>query len=97
MLSSIDAFSTGLIRFPAKPIPESIVVKTIWLKILPIFHPVIHVERVNTLRPRQIGRHFTDVIVKCIFFNEHIWIPINISLQFVPGGPINNIPALVQS
>ena len=28
--------------------------------------------------------------------NENAWILINISLKFVPKGPINNIPALVQ-
>ena len=51
---------------------------------------------VNTLRPRQNGRHFTDDILKCIFLNENAWIPIKISLKFVPEGPINNISALVQ-
>ena len=51
---------------------------------------------INTLRPRQNGRHFTDAIFKCIFLYEDVWIPIWISLKFVPKGPINNIPALVQ-
>ena len=51
---------------------------------------------VNTLRPRQNGRHFADDIFKLIFVNENIWIPIKISLKFVPKGSINNIPALVQ-
>ena len=50
---------------------------------------------VNTLRPRQNGHHFTDIF-KCIFLKENIWITIKISLKFVPMGPINNIPALVQ-
>ena len=50
---------------------------------------------VNTLRPRQNGRHFADNILKCIFLNENVWIPIEISLKFVPKGPIDNIPALV--
>ena len=54
------------------------------------------VRVVNTLRPRQNGRHFTDDIFKCIFFSENVWIPINISLKFVPKGQIKNIPALVQ-
>ena len=49
-----------------------------------------------TLRPRQNGRHFADAIFKCILLNENAWIPIKISLKFVPQGPINNIPALVQ-
>ena len=49
-----------------------------------------------TLRPRQNGRHFAEDIFKCIFLNENVWIPIKISLKFVPQGPINNIPALVQ-
>ena len=50
----------------------------------------------NTLRPRQNGRHFADDIFNCIFSNENAWIPIKISLKFVPQGPNNNIPALVQ-
>ena len=50
----------------------------------------------NTLRPRQNGRHFPDDIFKCIFWDENVWISIKISLKFVPGGPNNNFPALVQ-
>ena len=33
---------------------------------------------------------------KCIFLNENVLISINISLMFVPKGPINNNPALGQ-
>ena len=51
---------------------------------------------VNTLRPRQNGRHFADDIFKCIFLNENVWISIKISLKFVPNYPINNIPSFVQ-
>ena len=50
----------------------------------------------NTLRPRQDGRHFAGNIFKFILLNENVWIPIKISLKFVPKGPINNIPAMVQ-
>ena len=53
-------------------------------------------HQINTLRPRQNGHHFADNIFKCIFLNENVWIPIKISLKFIPKGPINNIPALVQ-
>ena len=42
------------------------------------------------------GRHFPDDIFTRIFFNENVWISIKISLKFVPKGPINNIPSLVQ-
>ena len=51
---------------------------------------------INTLMPRQDGRHLPDDIFKCIFMKENIWISIKISLKFVPKDPINNIPALVQ-
>ena len=51
---------------------------------------------INTLRPRQNGRHFADNIFKCIFLNENAWISLKISLKFVPKVQINNIPALVQ-
>ena len=30
------------------------------------------------------------------FLKENVWIPEKISMKFVPKGPINNIPALVQ-
>ena len=53
-------------------------------------------KQLNTLRPRQNGRHFADDTFKRIFLNEDIRILIEISLKFVPKGPINNIPALVQ-
>ena len=51
---------------------------------------------IDTLRPRQNGRHFADDIFKCIFLNENAWISPMISLKFVPKVRINNIPALVQ-
>ena len=51
---------------------------------------------VNSLRPRRNSRYNADDIFKWIFLNENVWIPIKISLKFVPKGPINNIPALVQ-
>ena len=50
----------------------------------------------TTFRPRRNEQHFADDIFKRIFFNENIWISINIALKFVPKGPINTIPALVQ-
>ena len=51
---------------------------------------------IDSLRPRRYRRHFTDEIFKCFFLNENVSIAIKISLKFVPKGPINNIPALVQ-
>ena len=51
---------------------------------------------VNTLRPRQNGHRFADDTFKRIFLNENVRISIRISLKFVPKGPINNNPALVQ-
>ena len=57
---------------------------------------MVGVSSVNSLRPRQNGRHFTDDTFKRIFLNENVLISIKISLKFVPKGQINNIPALVQ-
>ena len=53
-------------------------------------------QYVSTLRPRQNGRHFADDNFESIFSNENVRIYIEISLKFVPKGPINNIPALVK-
>ena len=53
-------------------------------------------RQINTLRPRQNGRHFADDTFKRIFLNQNVRNSIKISLKFVPKGPINNIPSLVQ-
>ena len=58
--------------------------------------PTDRLSCLNTLRPRKRGRHFADGIFKCMFVNDNVWIPIKISLKFIPRGPINNIPALVR-
>ena len=42
------------------------------------------------------GRDKIDAIFKYIFSTENLSISIKISLKFIPEGPINNIPALVQ-
>ena len=67
----------------------------------PITNLIIHTSgswsrAVNTLRPIQNGRRFADDTFKRIFLNENVRISIKISLKFIPKGPINNNPALVQ-
>ena len=58
--------------------------------------PILQIfDTLNTLRPRQNGRHFADDTFKRIFLNENVIILIKISLKFAPKGPINNVPALV--
>ena len=52
-------------------------------------------QNLNTLRSRQNGRHFAD-IVKLISFYENIYILRPISPKFVPKSLINNNPVLVQ-
>ena len=55
-----------------------------------------HMSAWPTYNRGQNGRHFPDDIFKCIFLNENAWISINISLKFVPKGPIDNISSLVK-
>ena len=47
------------------------------------------------IEARQNGPHFADDILICIFYGNG-YISIKISQKYVPDGPINNIPALVQ-
>ena len=61
-----------------------------------VLHIDLKTQMTTHMKPRQNGRHFADAIFKCTFLNENVWIPITISLKFVPQGPINNIPSLVQ-
>ena len=67
-----------------------------WCKYIFMFWANKFSTRVNTLRPGKHGRHFPDDIFKCIFLNENVSISIKISPKFVPRGPIDNIPPLVQ-
>ena len=59
-----------------------------------IIHDLRIWKDVNTFRLRQNGRRFADDTFKCIFLNENVRISIEISLKFIPKGPINNIQAL---
>ena len=81
-----------------KPIPIVLQAKnnTAGLTVFDFFLAVYWIIQYITLRPRQKGCRFPDDIFKCIFLNENVWISIKISLNFVPKGPINNIPSLVQ-
>ena len=67
---------------------------------LPCYSPVLILPAcfndINTLRPRQNGRRFASDTFKRIFLNQNVFVLINFSLKFVPSGPINNIPTLVQ-
>ena len=45
--------------------------------------------------PGQNGRHFAHNIFKCIFKNEKVETLIEISLKFVPKGPLDNNQALL--
>ena len=57
--------------------------------------PFCRSQCVDTLRPRQYGRHFADDSFKCIFLNENISISFKTSLKLISKGDINNIPGLV--
>ena len=47
---------------------------------------------INSLRPRQNGRHFKEgIIFKCIFLNENCWISNIMPLKCVPYGLIDNV------
>ena len=78
--------------------------KTFWRRIR--CHPITRVSirvmwntlhvGLNTLSPRRNRRHFVKYISKYIFLNENGLISIRISLKFIPMGPINNIPVVIQ-
>ena len=61
--------------------------------------PCIHIyliQCLNTLRLRQDGCLFADVILKCIFLNLNSWIPYKISWKYVAWRLIDNKPSMVQ-
>ena len=55
-----------------------------------VYSSVYHIEAETKWTPFR-RRYF-----QVHFLNENVWIPIKISLKFVPKGPINNITSLVQ-
>ena len=50
---------------------------------------------VNLMALKQNGRLVADDIFNCIFFNENLQICIQISMEFVPMGPIDYKSVLV--
>ena len=64
-----------------------VVICGIWL--------LIYVLTFNSSPLGQNGCQLADDIFKRIFLNENIRISIQVSLKFVPEGPIDNNPALV--
>ena len=72
--------------------------KTIYSEACVLHCIAVICSSVSTAHPMltQNGGDFADDTFKCIFLNENVWIPINISLNFVPKGPFNNIPAMVK-
>ena len=44
----------------------------------------------------KIAAIFQTTFSKTFFLNKNVWISIEMSLKFIPAGPINNISALVQ-
>ena len=53
-------------------------------------------HHVKSSPPAQNDSHFADDIYKYIFLNEKFYILIWISLKFIPKGPIDYMPPLVQ-
>ena len=51
---------------------------------------------INSSPPGQNGRHFDRRCFKWSFLNENGRIPIQISVKFVPGSPIEHKPTVVQ-
>ena len=55
-----------------------------------------YIDGLTHIEARAIWLPFCRRHCKCIFLDEDLRILIQISLKFVPRGPINNTPALVQ-
>ena len=56
---------------------------------------LIKTNMFNILKQRQNGRRFPDYFFKVIFFYENYWISIQISLKYIPIGPINKNSSIV--
>ena len=55
--------------------------------------PMIRIQpnqRINTLRRRQRGQHFPEIL-ECISLNQNAWISLTISMKYVPTIRINDI------
>ena len=71
--------------------------QVIYISIFPILKTyLLKFHRVNTLLPEQNGWHLADNTLESNFLKEKFNILIQISLKFVPEGPTDNQPALIQ-
>ena len=67
----------------------------VWKLLIKHYNRISH-GPMNTLRPRQDGRHFQTTFSDGFSWMKLYEFRTKISLKFVPSGPINNIPALFQ-
>ena len=75
---------------PAVPIKaQHTNIRTVWYILYMIFLLTHWGREIN-------GRHISDDIFRCIFFNANLRILLKIPLKLVPRVRISNIPALVQ-
>ena len=51
-----------------------------------LFMSTLWFMELNSLRPRQNGRHLPDDIFKCIFLNENVWMSLKITQIVSPYG-----------
>ena len=79
----------------SKLIPRGNIYQTPWYRLYGTISisPYINARRRRALT--HFPRYFADDIFKRIFLNENGWILIEVSLKFVPKGPIDNKQALV--
>ena len=70
---------------------------SLWSHAVDVVTPWRHAAQLAPwMKKHKDALRCADDIFKRIFFNENVWISITIPLKFIPKGPINNIPAMVQ-
>ena len=67
-----------------------------WIKIIQTEDRISLFISLKHIEAEQNVCYFSEDMFKCIFLNENVWIPLKISLMFVPKISINYILALVQ-
>ena len=93
----VQALNYSNLESPDKRFDKQYVPKHTYLDIFFICQNKIQMDHLTHWGRDKIATISADGIFKCIFLKETVWILIRISLKFVPRGPINKIPALVQS
>ena len=93
-ITTMFTYPSGLLNLQWGPTSSEVIMKSVGN--IDLHHQTTTNQNNSTHWCQENGYYFADDIFKCILLNENVWILIEMSLNCVSWGRIDNNPALAQ-